>query len=127
MRAKAHNAVTLAKARWKGKGLGYILALLEFGWWRAKPPEGREDGARPTERCQGATPSRPWLARGSDPSADEKTVSGEEPCFKKKQGGAQTKFCEGWKVSTQASYEGAQTSCCENGDDTPCARGHPGT
>ena len=45
----------------------------------AKPPEGREDGARPTERCQGATPSRPQLARGSDPSAEEKTVSGEEP------------------------------------------------
>ena len=37
----------------------------------AKSPEGREDGARPTERCQGATPLRPWLARGNDPSADE--------------------------------------------------------
>ena len=46
---------------------------MEFGWWRAKPPEGREDGARPNERCQDATPSRPWLARGSDLSADEKT------------------------------------------------------
>ena len=58
----------------KGLGLEYSPTVLGFGWWRAKPPEGREDGARPTERCQGATPSRPWLARGSDPSADETTV-----------------------------------------------------
>ena len=59
-----------------------------------KPPGGREDGARPTERCQGATPSRPWLARGSDPSADETTVNGEEPCFKKKQEGRKLNFAK---------------------------------